>query len=64
MTAMTPTGPMQDIMFEQYDSEGPMSTESFQAKADISDGVSGKHPIDTTFENVDYELLKGEYTPK
>lgn len=57
---MTPVSAIQAIMFEDSDSDGPFSTKSFQAKDDITEGVSGKQRIDTTFENTDYELLGSE----
>lgn len=62
MFAMAPDSDEQVIVFEEYDSDLPCSTENFQVNADILDGVSGKRPIDTTFENNDYQLLRGEHT--
>lgn len=59
MSAMTPVGPVQAIIYEQYDSEIPITTKGFQAGADIKEGIGGLKKIDTTFENVDYELQRG-----
>lgn len=62
--SFTPVGPVQAIIYEEWDEEGgPCSQEKFQAKADLKEGISGRHPIDTTFENTDYELLKGQCNP-
>lgn len=61
MSAMTPTSLIQDIMFQEFDLEGgPCSEAKFQAQADLKEGVSGRYPIDATFENTDYELLRNE----
>lgn len=64
MSAMTPTTPLQDIIGLALDTEGgPCSEAKFQAKADLKEGVSGRHPIDSTYENTDYELFHGECNP-
>ncbi len=59
MAAMTPVSPSQAIKYEQYDEEKPITTRGFEDKSDINDGVSGRRKIDSSYENVDYELLKG-----
>lgn len=64
MSAMTPVDPLQAIMFAQYDSEGgPLTPKKFYAKGSVTEGVSGRHMIDTSFENTDYQLVKGEINP-
>jgi hypothetical protein len=44
----------------EVDSEAPLTTDSFQASADLADGHSGVRKIDTQYEANDYELLRGE----
>jgi hypothetical protein len=63
MAAMTPTTVIQDLIAEDLDTGGPCSDVKFKARADIKEGVSGRHPIDSTYENTDYELLHGEDCP-
>lgn len=63
MSALTPAGPIQSIMFEEWDGDGPITPEKFKARADMKEGVSGQYPIDSTFENTDYKLLRGECNP-
>jgi hypothetical protein len=46
--------------FGEVDSEAPLTTDSFQASADLQDGHSGVRKIDTQYEANDYELLRGE----
>ena len=45
--------------FGEIDSEAPLTTDTFQATADLQDGHSGVRKIDTSYEAVDYELLRG-----
>ena len=60
MAALTPGY----VSFGDIDSEKPLTTEIFNSKADIEDGVSGKASLDTTYENTDYELVHDEYNEK
>jgi hypothetical protein len=52
--------PLADGFGAEVDSEAPLTTENFQASADLQDGHSGVRKIDTTYEANDYELLRGE----
>jgi hypothetical protein len=61
--SFTPVGPVQAIIFEEWDGEGPCTPESFMANASLDEGISGRYPIDSTYENTDYELLRGECNP-
>jgi hypothetical protein len=45
--------------FGEVDSEAPLTTDNFQAAGDLSEGISGKRKIDTSYEANDYELLWG-----
>ena len=63
MSALTPTTLAQDLIFADLDTEGPCSDAKFKAQADLKEGVAGRHAIDSTYENTDYELLRGEDCP-
>jgi len=43
--------------FQDCDCEEPITEQNFQAAEDLSEGISGRRSIDTTFENDTHPLV-------